>query len=121
MNVAISTQGGDIDALVDPRFGRTRWIVIVDSESGEWTAVDNAATAEATGGAGIQAATTVVDHGARAVITGNVGPNAQKALSAGGVSVYQAGNGVSARAAVDALVRGELTEMLAPTVAGHWT
>jgi predicted Fe-Mo cluster-binding NifX family protein len=120
MKVAISTQTNDIDSLVDPRFGRAAWFVIADSESGEWTAVDNRHNADASGGAGVQAGTTVVDQGAGAVITGNVGPNAHKVLAAN-VAVYQAGNGVSARDALRSLGAKELTAVEAPTVAGHWS
>jgi predicted Fe-Mo cluster-binding NifX family protein len=120
MKVAISTQSNDIEALVDPRFGRARWFIIADSESGEWTAVDNAANVGASGGAGVQAASTVSAQGVKAVITGNVGPNAHKALAAGNIAIYQVANGVTARAALDALGRGELAAVAAPTVSGHW-
>jgi predicted Fe-Mo cluster-binding NifX family protein len=120
VKVAISAQNNDIDALVDPRFGRARWLVVADSETGEWTAVDNAANVNASGGAGVQAASTVVAQGAQAVITGNVGPNAHKALAAGRLSIYQVGNGVTARDALEALKRGELTAVDEPTVTGHW-
>lgn len=121
MKVAISTQSNDIDALVDPRFGRARWFVVADSESTDWVALDNTANVEAAGGAGVQAASTVAAKGAEAVITGNVGPNAHKALAAGGIAVYQIGNGVTARDAMAALARGELTAVAGPTVTGHWT
>jgi predicted Fe-Mo cluster-binding NifX family protein len=121
MKVAISTQTNDIDSLIDPRFGRAAWFVIVDSESGEWTAVDNRRNAAARGGAGVQAGTVVVDQGVEAVITGNVGPNAHKVLAAAGIEMYQADNGVSARDALRSLNAQELTAVQAPTVAGHWS
>jgi predicted Fe-Mo cluster-binding NifX family protein len=121
MKVAITTQTNDIDSLVDPRFGRAAWFVIVDSESGEWTAVDNRRNADASGGAGVQAGTVVVDQAVGAVITGNVGPNAHKVLAAAGIEIYQAGNGVSAREALRSLNAQELTAVEAPTVAGHWS
>lgn len=54
MNVAISAQSNDIDSLVDPRFGRARWLIIADSETSEWLAHDNAANVDASGGAGIR-------------------------------------------------------------------
>ncbi len=120
MKVAISTQSNDIEALVDPRFGRARWFIIADTESGEWSAVDNAANVGASGGAGVQAASTVASQGVKAVITGNVGPNAHKAFAAGSIAIYQVGNGVTARGALDALGRGELAAVGAPTVSGHW-
>ena len=121
MKVAISTQSSDIDSLVDPRFGRAAWFVIVDSESSQWTAVDNRRNADASGGAGVQAGTVVVDQGAEAVITGNVGPNAHKVLAAAGIAIYQAGNGTTAREALRSLNTQELTAVEAPTVAGHWS
>ena len=121
MKVAISTQNNDLDSLVDPRFGRAAWFIIVDSESGQWTAVDNHGNADASGGAGVQAVTAVVDQGVEAVVTGNVGPNAHKVLAAAGVKIYQTGNGVSAREALRSMNAQELTEVQAPTVAGHWS
>jgi predicted Fe-Mo cluster-binding NifX family protein len=121
MKVAISTQGDDIEALVDPRFGRAAWFIIVDSESGEWTPIDNSVNADASGGAGVQAGTTVVDQGVGSVITGNVGPNAHKVLAAAGVSIFQAGNGVTARHALQRWNAQELAPAEAPTVAGHWS
>jgi predicted Fe-Mo cluster-binding NifX family protein len=120
MKVAISTQSNDIDALVDPRFGRARWFIIADTATGEWSAIDNNENVSASGGAGVQASSTVVSQGAEAIITGNVGPNAQRALAAGSIVVYQVGNGITARAALDALGRGELPAVQGPTVNGHW-
>jgi predicted Fe-Mo cluster-binding NifX family protein len=55
------------------------------------------------------------------VITGNVGPNAHRVLAAAGITVYQAGNGVTAREALASFRRGGLTAVGSPTVAGHWS
>jgi predicted Fe-Mo cluster-binding NifX family protein len=121
MKVVVSAQGGDIEALVDPRFGRAAWFIVADTESGEWTAIDNRENAEARGGAGVQAGSRVADSGVNAVITGNVGPNAQKVLDAAGIRIYQAGNGVTVNDALARLAAGELSAVDAPTVAGHWS
>jgi predicted Fe-Mo cluster-binding NifX family protein len=121
MKVAVSAQHNDIESLVDPRFGRAAWFIIVDSESGEWTAIDNRQTAGSSGGAGVQSGTLVVDQGVQSVITGNVGPNAHKVLAAAGISVYQAGNGITVREAIRSLNAQELEAVAAPTVAGHWS
>lgn len=120
MKVAISAQGSDVDALIDPRFGRARWFIFADTDDDEWQAHDNDDNLNASGGAGVQAGTTIVEHGAKAVITGNVGPNAHRVLAAAGITIYQAGNGVSVRDALAALRRGELAAVAAPTVQGHW-
>ena len=121
MKVAISAQSDTIDALVDPRFGRARWFIVADSESDAWQAHDNAANADASGGAGVQAGSAVASLGAEAVITGNVGPNAHKVLAAAGIAIYQVGNGVRVEDALAAFTSGELTTVEAPTVSGHWS
>jgi predicted Fe-Mo cluster-binding NifX family protein len=120
MKVAISAQGNDIDSLVDPRFGRARWFIVADTESGQWQAHDNATNVDASGGAGVQAGSTVASQGAEVVITGNVGPNAHKVLAAANIAIYQAGNGTNVRDALAAFKRGELVAVAAPTVSGHW-
>ena len=120
MKVAISAQGNDIASLVDPRFGRARWFIVADTESGQWQAHDNAANVNASGGAGVQAGSAVASQGAEAVITGNVGPNAHKVLAAANIAIYQAGNGTNVRDALAAFKRGELVAVAAPTVSGHW-
>ena len=121
MKVAISAQSNDIDSLVDPRFGRARWFIIADSETGEWQAHDNAANVDASGGAGVQAASTVAAQGVRGLITGNVGPNAHKALAAGrhrhlpGRERRHAPATRWTRSGAASSRRSE-----GPTVSGHW-
>jgi predicted Fe-Mo cluster-binding NifX family protein len=120
MKVAISAQSNDIDSIIDPRFGRARWFIVADTETDQWHAHDNSANVDASGGAGVQAGSTVASQGAEAVITGNVGPNAHKVLAAANIAIYQARNGISARDALTAFEHGELTAVEAPTVSGHW-
>jgi predicted Fe-Mo cluster-binding NifX family protein len=121
MKVAISAQSDSIESRVDPRFGRAAWFIVADTESGEWTVLDNSENADASGGAGVQAGTLVADQGVQTVITGNVGPNAHKVLAAAGIGVYQAGNGLTVREALDSLQAGQLSAVDGPTVAGHWS
>jgi predicted Fe-Mo cluster-binding NifX family protein len=118
MKVTISTRGNDMASLVDPRFGRAAWFIVADTESDEWSAFDNSANVGASGGAGIQAGTTVASQGVGAVITGNVGPNAHRVLAAAGIDIYQAVDCATAHDALAALRRGELTAVQAPTVGG---
>lgn len=120
MNVAISAQGSELTALVDPRFGRARWILIINTETGAFTAIDNSANVDASGGAGVQAATTVASQGANALITGNVGPNAHKVLAAAGIAIHTVGNGVRVCDALDSFRNGDLPVVEQPTVSGHW-
>lgn len=86
MKIAVTSTGADLGAEVDPRFGRCRYLMIVDPESRQWEAVENW-NAQATSGAGPATAQTVVDKGAEVLITGECGPKAAQALAAGGVRV----------------------------------
>ena len=118
MRVAVSSVGKTLDSQVDRRFGRCPYFLIVDSETLEFKVVTNAA-AGATGGAGIQAANSVVGEGIKAVITGNVGPNAFQTLSAAGKVVVVGASG-SVREVIGQFNRGELQETKTSTVNGHF-
>jgi predicted Fe-Mo cluster-binding NifX family protein len=69
--------------------------VIVDTETGEQVILLNPA-ADAAGGAGVQAAESVIRHGAEAVISGAFGPNAYDTLAAALVRMFQAESGTVA-------------------------
>ena len=119
MKIAVTSQGTDLDAQVDPRFGRAAYIMIVDVDTLEFTAVDNSANKNAFKGAGIQAAATACDNGAEALLTGFCGPNAFKALDAAGVKVCNDIAG-TIREAVAQYKAGEVTFADAANTDGHW-
>ncbi len=86
MKVAISSTGNDLDAAVDPRFGRASYIVIADSESGTIDSViDNRDAQGLAHGAGINTASRVAEAGVSLVLTGRVGPKAAAVLQAAGI------------------------------------
>jgi predicted Fe-Mo cluster-binding NifX family protein len=118
MKICVSSTGNTLDAPVDPRFGRCRYFLIVDSETMQFEAVPNIASG-AMGGAGIQAAQMIAGKGVRALITGNVGPNAFQALSAAGIEIVTGASG-TVREVVEKHKRGELRAIGAPTVGGHF-
>jgi predicted Fe-Mo cluster-binding NifX family protein len=119
MKIAITTSGKDLDAPVDPRFGRARCFIIYDTESGDWSLLDNAQNLQAAQGAGIQAAATVVRAGVEAVLTGNCGPRAFATLSAGKVKVYTALSG-TVRDVVEKFKGGELQPASQASVDAHF-
>ena len=119
MKIAVTSQGPDLDALVDQRFGRARWFLIVDTESGEFEALDNVQNVESAHGAGIQAAQHVASYGVEAVVTGHVGPNAFRTLTAGGIKLYVGASG-TVREAVERYKSGELKQAFGADVRGHW-
>jgi predicted Fe-Mo cluster-binding NifX family protein len=113
MKVAVSAAGPSLDSPIDPRFGRCQYLLIVDSDSLDFEAVENPAVT-APGGAGIQAAELVASMGAEVVITGNCGPNAYQVLSAAGIEVFVGASG-SVSQAMESYRRGELRSAMGPT------
>lgn len=109
---------GNLEAQIDPRFGRCPYFVIVDSETMEFEAVPNTASGSMSG-AGIQAAQTVASKGTEVLITGNVGPNAFQALSATGIKVVTGAFG-NVREVIEKYKSGGLKETSSPTVRGHF-
>jgi len=117
MKIGISSTGEDLNADVDPRFGRCKYFLFVDTDTMDFETVSNE-SAMASGGAGIQAAQTVAKEGVKTIITGNMGPNAFQTLSAAGIKVFTGANG-TVKEAVEKYKKGELEETEAPNVGSH--
>jgi predicted Fe-Mo cluster-binding NifX family protein len=105
MKIVVTSTGESLDSPVDPRFGRAAWFVLVDTETGEHRAVENAAGRDAGHGAGIMAAQTVSSLGAEAVLTGECGPKAVDALKKAGIKIRTQASGTVAQT-VDAFKKG---------------
>lgn len=118
MKICVTAVSVSLDAQIDPRFGRCKYFLIVNSETMESKAILNEAF-QAAHGAGIQAAQTVANSGVEVVITGNVGPNAFRVLSAAGITIVTGVSG-SVRDAVEKYKKGQLQEIGSPTVGGHF-
>jgi len=119
MKIVVTSQGTNLDSAVDPRFGRTKHFLLVDTDTMQTTAHDNAQNLNAPQGAGIQAAQAVYNLGAGAVITGNVGPKAFTTLQAAGIAVYLGASG-TAREAIEQFQAGRLQLAENANVEGHW-
>lgn len=113
MRIAVSAASGSLDAQVDPRFGRCRYFVIVDTETMGFEGLPNMSMS-APSGAGIQAAQTLANRSVQTVLTGNVGPNAFQALSAAGINIVTGVFG-TVRDAVERFKSGQLRATTAPT------
>ena len=119
MKIVITSQGKDLTSQIDPRFGRAKWLIAFDTETGDFQAHDNELNLNAAQGAGIQTGINVVELNADAVITGNVGPKAFRTLSAGKVEIYLSDN-QNAKDAIEAFKADKLKRVDNPNVQGHW-
>jgi len=117
MKIIVTATEKDLNAPVDPRFGRCQYFITVDSETLEFNALENNQK-NAMGGAGVQAAQTVANAKVGAVITGAVGPNAFQTLKAANVKIFTGASG-TVKDAVDAFKNGILEETDVSTVGSH--
>ena len=117
MKIAISSSGKDLAAQLDPRFGRCRYFLIIETDDLSFEVFENE-NAALGGGAGIQSAQFVASKGAQAVITGNCGPNALQTFTAAGVQVY-VGQAGSVKDIVETYQNGKLTPTTEASVAAH--
>ncbi len=118
MKIAVSAMAPNLDAEVDPRFGRCQYFIVVDPETMEFEAVQNTNLAAA-GGAGIATSQMIAQKGVEVVLTGNCGPNAYQALTASGIQVVT-GVGGKARDAVEGYKAGRFRAASQPTVGAHF-
>ena len=92
MKIAVSATGGSSNALVEPRFGRAPYYVIVDTDTMRFGVVTNPEVHRASG-AGPAAAALIANSGATVLLTGGVGPNAKRALDAAGIEIIEGASG----------------------------
>lgn len=109
MKIAITTQGRDIDAPFEERFGRAPGYIICEAGGANASYLDNSRMQSMSHGAGIQAAQAVAGSGVGIVITGHCGPKAFQVLRQAKIRVYNART-ATAREALAAYEAGQLQE-----------
>jgi len=119
MRLAVTATGPELSSSVDQRFGRAKYLLIVDLPERKVLAIENHAGMNAAQGAGVQAAQSIIDNKATALLTGHCGPKAFRALKAAGVEVYLAPGG-TVDEAVSRFEAGGLTPAPAADVDSHW-
>ncbi|MFO7839911.1 MAG: NifB/NifX family molybdenum-iron cluster-binding protein [Desulfosalsimonadaceae bacterium] len=120
MKIAVTSNGKDLNAEVDSRFGRAANFIIVEPDSMDYTVIENRQTMNLPQGAGIQAGKTIVDNQVDVVLTGNCGPKAFKVLEASGVKVVINAEG-TVKEVIEQFQNGDLGGYAeTPNVSGHW-
>jgi len=117
LKICVSATGADLNAPVDPRFGRCAYLLIVDADSMRLLEAIPNPSVMAPSGAGIQTAQMVANKGVKAVITGNVGPNAYQVLASAGIQIFT-GAFERVRDAIEAYRAGRLTPIGGPSPMG---
>ena len=118
MKIAITAESPDLEARIDPRFGRAAGFVVIDPDTMNFDYVDNGASQVMAKGAGIQAAEILAGTGAGVLLTGFVGPKAFQALSAAGIAIGQDLENLTVRQAVQNFRDGKIVLADAPNSRG---
>ncbi|MFP4029698.1 MAG: NifB/NifX family molybdenum-iron cluster-binding protein [Candidatus Brocadiia bacterium] len=119
MKIFLTSTGESLSAEIDPRFGRAKYFISYDDQSGEHEVVDNKQNLNAPSGAGIQAATNVSEAGADWVVSGHIGPKAMRVLKEADIRVAIGASG-TVEEAIEDFTNGELEEADSADVEGHW-
>lgn len=108
MKIAITTTGPELNSLVDPRFGRAAYFLIIDGDTGDLLeAIDNSTRVAASQGAGIGAAAFLANKGVQVILTGRIGPKAMPLIEKANIKVISNVSG-NAKEALDQLQQDTL-------------
>ncbi|MEA3503923.1 MAG: NifB/NifX family molybdenum-iron cluster-binding protein [Bacteroidota bacterium] len=86
MKIAITSKGNEITSEMDPRFGRSGYIAIYDTETGTTEFIEGEGKNQQSG-AGPKAAEMIANTGAKKIFSGHFGPKAKSALESFGIEM----------------------------------
>jgi len=119
MKIAITTDGIDLSAPLDSRFGRAPKFLIYDLAANTFDVVDNEQNLNAAQGAGIQSAQNIARLNVKALVTGHCGPKAFRVLQAAGIKIFTC-DAATVAEALERYRSGKLREAADADVEGHW-
>jgi len=111
MKIAFTAKGTEWDSMIDPRFGRTEFVVIYDEEKNELSHFDNKEAGKVAHGAGPQTAKNLFELDPDILITGNgPGGNADTVLQKANIKIYDGAGDMTVKDAYEAYLKGKLKE-----------
>lgn len=116
--VVVPSEGAALASPVSPMFGRSRYFLIVDTNTGDTKVIKNEFRTE-THAVGLRVAHLILNEKAGVAVARNIGPEPFNNLTARGVVVY-VGNPRTVREAVQQLTDGKLVRAQEPTVQVHF-
>jgi predicted Fe-Mo cluster-binding NifX family protein len=118
MKIAVTSTGPTLDDVVETRFGRSTYFLIIDPDTLDFEALPNP-NLTLGGGAGPQSAQLMANKEVSVVLTGNCGPNAFQTFGAAGIEVITGVSG-QVRQAVEQFNSGKLANVAALKVQSHF-
>jgi len=110
MKIGLSSNGNSLSDPFAPNFGRCSYFIVYDSSTKNIATAYSNTAQNAAGGAGIQAAQSMLNNGVETVIAPQMGPNAWKVFQSANIKVFTGIMG-SIQENIDAYLAGKLNEM----------
>ena len=109
MKIAFTTKGTDWDSMMDPRFGRTEFLLVYNEEKDKLIHFNNRDIEDVAHGAGPRTSQKLFELGADVLITGNgPGGNAATVLEKAGVKIFTGAGEMTVREALSAYEKNTL-------------
>lgn len=87
--IIVTSTGKELSNSVDPNFGRTKYLMVIDLETNSIENVyDNKENMNAPTGAGVQTSQKVSDLKVKNIITGKVGPRSFRILKTADINIW---------------------------------
>ncbi len=93
MKIFITSQGKTLDSNVEPRFGRSPYFIIYDTDTKDFELIENPNATEPSG-VGIKSGQIAANKNVNVVLTGQVGPKAFDTLQAAGIEIVDNVTGI---------------------------
>ena len=110
MKIGLPSDGNDLSDSFALQFGRCNYFIVYDAENQKIVSASVNTAKNAAGGAGIQAAQSLIDNQVEVVIAPQVGPNAWNVLEGAGIKIYTGIEG-TLQQNIDEFNKGNLNEM----------
>jgi len=117
--VCFTSLGPTLDSLVDPRFGRSAFIIFLDEKGNIEESIPNPG-AQAFRGAGVISAQEVVKRGVSDLVSGNIGPNAFSILSSAGIKIFLVSPNITVEEGFKLWKEGKLSLVSFSSIRSGW-
>ena len=108
--VCVTAGEPSLDSLCEEHFGRAPFLIMADTDSGRWWAVENRFPGPC-GGKVPGAVRILAEHGVTVLITGRIGGTGQDAIEAVGIRILAAPGGTTVAAVLTRFREGSLAPL----------
>lgn len=111
MKIAVPAEDNFLNSMIDERFGRAKGYLVFESEKKTIEWIDNQKNANASQGAGLKAAQSIIESGAEVLLSYDVGPKAFELLEKNGIMSYRIEKKVMVNEAINLFQQNKLKKI----------